>query len=90
MYGVAAECAGVNCKMYILTFAIPRSFCLNIFVSGIEYTEKDWVRLNVRHYPLQIWSVNGLRNVRTKYLQCWFLVCVSDKENLKDETGSTK
>ena len=26
---------------------------LNIFYSGIEYTEKDWVRLKVRHYPLQ-------------------------------------
>ena len=28
-------------------------FGLNIFYSGAEYTEKDWVRLKVRHYPLQ-------------------------------------
>ena len=28
-------------------------FDLNIFYSGIEYTEKDWVRLKVRHYPFQ-------------------------------------
>ena len=26
---------------------------LNIFYSGRKYTEKDWVRLKVRHYPLQ-------------------------------------
>ena len=25
---------------------------LNIFYSGIKYTEKDWVRHKVRHYPL--------------------------------------
>ena len=28
-------------------------FGLNIFYSGTEYTEMDWVRLKVRHYPLQ-------------------------------------
>ena len=28
-------------------------FGLNIFYSGIEYTEKDCVRHKVRHYPLQ-------------------------------------
>ena len=27
---------------------------LNVFDSGIEYTEMDWVRLKVRHYPRQI------------------------------------
>ena len=35
-------------------------FCLNIFNSGIEYTEKGWVRLKVRHYPLPLfltWEV---------------------------------
>ena len=26
---------------------------LNIFYSGIEYTEKNWVWLKVRHYPIQ-------------------------------------
>ena len=26
---------------------------LNIFYSGIEYAEKDWVQLKVQHYPLQ-------------------------------------
>ena len=25
---------------------------LNIFYSDIKYTEKDWVRHEVRHYPL--------------------------------------
>ena len=25
---------------------------LNIFNSGIKYTEKDWVRHKARHYPL--------------------------------------
>ena len=28
-------------------------FGLNIFYSGIKYTEKDWVRHKVQHYPLQ-------------------------------------
>ena len=29
-------------------------FRLNIFYSGLRYTEKDWVRLKVRHYyPLR-------------------------------------
>ena len=26
---------------------------LNIFYSGIKYTEKDWVRHKMQHYPLQ-------------------------------------
>ena len=26
---------------------------LNVFYSGINYTEKDWERPNMRHYPLQ-------------------------------------
>ena len=30
---------------------------LNIFYSGRKYTEKDWVRLKKRHYPLQYNSV---------------------------------
>ena len=29
------------------------AFGLNIFYSGIKNTEKDWVRLKVRYYPLQ-------------------------------------
>ena len=33
---------------------LVESFGLNIFYSGIEYADKDWVRLKVRHYPLQI------------------------------------
>ena len=28
---------------------------LNIFYAGIKYIEKDWVRLKVRHYPLQLY-----------------------------------
>ena len=28
-------------------------FGLNIFYSGIKYTENDWVRLKVRRYPFQ-------------------------------------
>ena len=30
-----------------------RGIGLNIFDSGIEYTEEDWVRLKVVQYPLQ-------------------------------------
>ena len=30
-------------------------YFLNIFYSGIEYTEKDWVRLKSRHCPIQTW-----------------------------------
>ena len=26
---------------------------INIIYSGIVYTEKDWVQLKVRHYPIQ-------------------------------------
>ena len=26
---------------------------LNIFNSGIKFTEKDWVMLEVQHYPLR-------------------------------------
>ena len=29
-------------------------FGLNIFYSGIKYTEKDWMPLEVRHYPLSL------------------------------------
>ena len=29
-----------------------RGLGLNIFHSGIKYTEKDWVQLKVQHYPL--------------------------------------
>ena len=29
---------------------MTHSFWLNIFYSGIKYTEEDWVRLKVRHY----------------------------------------
>ena len=29
-------------------------FGLNIFYSGRKYTEKDWVQLKMRHYPLQM------------------------------------
>ena len=28
-------------------------FCLNIFYSGIEYSEKEWVWIEVWHYPIQ-------------------------------------
>ena len=34
-------------------FGKIRCVSLNIFHSGIEYTENDWVRLKVQHYPLQ-------------------------------------
>ena len=27
---------------------------LNIFYSGRAYTEKDWARLKVQHYPLSV------------------------------------
>ena len=26
---------------------------LNLVYSGIKYTEQNWVRINMRHYPLQ-------------------------------------
>ena len=29
-------------------------FSLNVFYWGRKYTEKDWVRIKVRHYPLQV------------------------------------
>ena len=44
---------------------------LNIFYSGIKYTEKDWVRLKVRYNPLQ--------NCRLCYLHwagCLLSLCI--------------
>ena len=32
---------------------LSKGIGFNIFYSGIKYTEKDWVRHKVRHYPLQ-------------------------------------
>ena len=39
---------------------------LNIFYSGIKYTEKDWVQLKVLHYPRQRigYVVQGLTKYR--------------------------
>ena len=37
-------------------------FGVNVFYSGIMYTEKDWVRIKVRHYPIQLilqWVLGG-------------------------------
>ena len=34
-------------------FSITREDGLNIFYSGVKYTENDLVRLKVRHYSLQ-------------------------------------
>ena len=41
-------------------FLVRISFVLNIFYSGRKYTEKDWVQLKVRHYPLE---KGGRRNI---------------------------
>ena len=35
-------------------FAHVMKFSLNLFYSGRQYTEKDWVGLKMRHYPLHI------------------------------------
>ena len=42
------------CPFAALSLAtnFPQGFGLNIFYSGRTYTEKDWVRFKVRHYPL--------------------------------------
>ena len=41
----------------LLKYRISQTFVLqvslNIFYSGIEYTEKDWVQPKVQHYPLE-------------------------------------
>ena len=40
----------------------------NIFVSSTEYIERDWVRLKVRHYPLQTNSLEtkSVIHIRTE------------------------
>ena len=41
-------------SLLLLKFPDDNNFGLNILFPGIKYTEKDWVRLKVRCYPLQI------------------------------------
>ena len=55
-----------------------RAVGLNLFYSGINYTEKDWVRHKVRHYPLLNRLFNHyqiqIRNVIKGFFWIFYLV----------------
>ena len=45
---------------------------LNIFYAGREYTETDWERLKVRHYPLHDYPKDCWQEISTHMRKSWF------------------
>ena len=63
---------------------------LNIYYSGIKYTEKDCVRLKVRHNPLlkveeEIQNVGHLQNVDTE--RTMQKICTKTKNNQTEKNA---
>ena len=56
---------------------------LNIFYSGIKYTEKDWVRHKVRHYALQ----KGKAEVQKHITQIGTTQIIQRKKKNRSQTG---